>query len=105
MALYCAICQYPAPCGRDHGEEPDGSPVHSVYSEPDAWVHEEGVLIDPNLVTVWNCVHCQIRWSLAEVREHIGVEHPDCLSCQAESLLCAGILEYQARHRDGSFIH
>lgn len=104
MPGYCAICQYPAPCGRDHGEMPDGSPVKATTWVPDVWVTNEDGLIDVLDVDTWHCPHCRQPMFLDAVKDHIGAWHPTCLMCQAEDLVCAGILEAQARQRRGQHV-
>jgi len=104
MSLYCAICQYPAPCGRDHGEEPDGTPVHAVTFVHELWVTDSSGLVDVLAVDTWQCPHCREFYFLNAVRVHVQENHDSCLSCQAEGLVCAGILAAQARQRRGEHI-
>ena len=40
-----------------------------------------------------NDVHCQCWRKLADAIAHIEAVHMDCLSCQAERLLCIALLE------------
>ena len=99
--LYCAICQYPAPCGRDHGEDEDGNDIHPVtpVQEPDIWI--DGTPLSwTNAPTEWKCPHCNEQLLLAEADVHIEKHHDDCMFCSADRLLIAGILDWEARHPD-----
>ena len=40
-----------------------------------------------------NDVHCQCWRKLADAIAHIEAQHMECLSCQAERLLCKALLE------------
>lgn len=98
---YCAICLYPAPCGRDHGEDAEGNPVEATNYEPDALIWIDGEPISQRaIVDGWRCPHCQEDFLLQEGEAHIEKAHRDCLYCSADRLILAGILDWQARHPD-----
>ncbi len=99
MSAYCAICQYPAPCGRDHGEDEDGNDIRPVYfiREPDIWIGGEPLSIT-NKPTEWKCPHCDEQLMLLEASGHIDLRHEDCLFCSSDRILIAGILDWENRH-------
>jgi len=39
------------------------------------------------------CSHCRVWHRLENAIVHIDMQHQDCLSCQAEALLCESLLE------------
>lgn len=105
MSLYCAICLYPAPCGRDHGEDRDGNDYRPVIHErePQVWIGGEP-LDSSNVPTEWHCTHCNDAFLLMEAFVHIDGQHADCVWCSSERLIIAGILDWQARHPEAGSV-
>lgn len=98
---YCDICGYPAPCGRYHGENADGTDIKATRWETRVATTREVVeSAHPSEVDGWICPHDREYLLLREAYEHISTVHGDCLSCSAERLIIAGILDWQDRHPD-----
>lgn len=77
--LYCAICLYPAPCGRDHGEDRDGNPVTATVRERVSWDSRYHVYFDGNLdALVAHVCAAHRAEALALPCEHCTTEGEDC---------------------------
>lgn len=99
---YCAICLYPAPCGRDHGEDADGNPIHATTGPiGEVFCSDAFGWVSPMDVDGWRCPHHGQVYHLQDALGHILIAHDDCSSCNLEKLVVAGIIDFQTRKNEG----